>query len=74
MASRRAHQVLVLVLLVVLASVHAERRRLPTEQEAMLLGLLAERQANITGEDNPRGVQGSLMDMLSKSECDVQVN
>lgn len=42
----------------------------PSDQEALLLGLLAHKQGthNHTAPDNPRGVQGSLMDMLSKSE------
>lgn len=53
-----------------------DARRLPGgshDQEALLLGLLAHRRGNGSGSglaaaDNPRGVQGSLMDMLSKSE------
>ena len=42
----------------------------PNDQEALLLGLLAHKQGthNHSSPDNPRGVQGSLMDMLSKSE------
>ncbi|XP_026282974.1 serine proteinase stubble isoform X2 [Frankliniella occidentalis] len=38
----------------------------PSDQEALLLGLLAHKQGNNSAPENPRGVQGSLMDMLSK--------
>lgn len=56
-----------------------DSRRLPGgphDQEALLLGLLAHKQGNsstgMSVPDNPRGVQGSLMDMLSKSEYEMR--